>query len=71
MYKKTKLNLEIRSCFAKTLNMKNFSKFSKSSLTLLMKYLPQTPVSFHINNSITEQTMDVFFLNLCNDGRAL
>ena len=36
-----------------------------------MKYLPQTPVSFHINNSITEQTMDVFFLNLFNDGRAL
>lgn len=71
MYKKRKLNLEIRSSFAKTLNMKNFSKSSKSNLTLLMKYLPQTPIGFHINNSITEQTMDVFFKNHCNDGRAL
>lgn len=69
-YKKRKLNLELRSCFVKTLNMKNFSKFSKSSLTLLMKYLPQTPIRFHINNSVTEQTMEIYFLNLCDDGRA-
>ena len=35
-----------------------------------MKYLPQTPIGFHKNNSITKQTMDVFFQNH-NDGRAL